>query len=78
MLASDEAVVAAGETAPVTIDRVGLFRLRDFEQPVTLSAVGVAWGSRLPHPVPVRAVPAHGHNLVAPTTTFVGRDDVMA
>ena len=76
VLASDEAVVAAGETAPVTIDRVGSFRLRDFEQPVTLSAV-VPRGSLLTHPVPVRAVPAHGHNLVAPTTTFVGRDDAI-
>ena len=76
VLASDEAVVAAGETASVTIDRVGSFRLRDFEQPVTLSAVG-ARGSRMPHHVPVRAVPAHGHNLVAPTTTFVGREDAI-
>jgi predicted ATPase len=77
VLASDEAVVAAGETAQVTIDRVGSFRLRDFEQPVTLSAVGPR-GTRLPHPVPVRAVPAHGHNLVAPATTFVGRDDAIS
>ena len=76
VLASDEAVVAAGETAQVTIDRVGSFRLRDFEQPVTLSAV-VPRGGLLMHPVPVRAVPAHGHNLVAPTTTFVGRDDAI-
>ena len=76
MLASDDAVVAAGETASVTIERVGSFRLRDFEQPVTLSAVG-ARGSRMPHHVPVRAVPAHGHNLVAPTTTFVGREDAI-
>ena len=45
VLASDEAVVAAGETAQVTIDRVGSFRLRDFEQPVTLSAVGAPWRS---------------------------------
>ena len=74
VLASEDAVEAARDETTVAIEPVGTFRLRDFDQPVTLSAVS-APGARLPRPVPVRAVPAQGHNLIAPTTTFVGRDE---
>ena len=61
----------------VAVEPVGTYRLRDFDQPVTLSAAAPL-DEPLPKPVPVRAVPAQGHNLIAPATTFVGRDDAIA
>ena len=55
----------------VRIVPVGRFRVRDFEDPVRLFALA---GPGLAHEFPaVRAVPADGHNLVGPPTSFVGR-----
>ena len=50
---------------------------RDFDQPVVLYAVA-SDEAALAQPVAVRVVPAEGHNLVAPATTFVGREDALA
>ena len=77
VLASDDAVDAAGDELSVSVEPVGTYRLRDFDQPVALSAAAPL-DEPLPKPVPVRAVPAQGHNLIAPATTFVGRDDAIA
>ena len=55
---------------------LGRFRVRDFDEPVRLFQLA---GEGLPSEFPaVRAVPADGHNLVAPATTFIGRDDEIA
>ncbi len=72
VLASEDAVAAAGEAAAVRFQPVGAFRLRDFERPVRLAVV-LERDQRVDGSVPVRAVPADGHNLVAPLTSFVGR-----
>ena len=77
VLASEETVLIAGADVDVAAKRLGAFRLRDFEQPVVLYALA-GDDAALAQPVPVRAVPAQGHNLVAPATTFVGRDDALA
>jgi predicted ATPase/class 3 adenylate cyclase len=78
VLASEDAVAAAGEGAGVGIEPLGAFRLRDFDRPVRLAAV-VDAGARPAATVAVRAVPADGHNLVPTLTSFVGRaDDVEA
>jgi predicted ATPase/class 3 adenylate cyclase len=76
VLASEEAVDAAGADVPVRIEQIGAFRLRDFDRPVVLSAVG-STGLEMSRSVPVRAVPAQGHNLIAPSTSFVGRDEAI-
>jgi predicted ATPase/class 3 adenylate cyclase len=77
VIASDDAVAAAGDRPGVRFQPIGSFRLRDFERPVRLTAVRAA-GDPGDGPVAVRAVPADGHNLMTPTTSFVGRDDDVA
>ena len=77
VIATDDAVAAAGDSPAVRFQRIGAFRLRDFEQPVRLAAVRAA-DDDADQPVVVRAVPAEGHNLMAPTTSFVGRSDDVA
>ena len=72
VIASDDAVAAAGDSPAVRFQPIGAFRLRDFERPVRLAAVRAA-GDRGEEPIAVRAVPAEGHNLMPPTTSFVGR-----
>lgn len=74
VLASDDAVTAAGDAVTVGIEPLGAFRLRDFERPVRLAAVFAAGARRGAH-VPVRAMPAEGHNLLPALTSFVGRAD---
>ena len=55
---------------------LGRFRLRDFDEPVRLyQASGTGSLQEFPS---VRALPADGHNLVRPSTSFVGRDDAIA
>ncbi len=76
VIASDDAVVAAGDRAGVRIEPIGAFRLRDFDGPVRLAAVGATDDDAVP--ATVRAVPAEGHNLVAPVTSFVGREADVA
>ena len=72
MIASEDTIKAAAGDARVRTEHLGAYRLRDFEWPVQLSAV-VAPGDRHDDHVRVRAIPADGHNLIAPVTSFVGR-----
>jgi predicted ATPase/class 3 adenylate cyclase len=72
VIASDDAVTAAGEAAAVRYQPIGAFRLRDFERPVRLAAV-LGADDRLDEPISVRAIPAEGHNLVPVPTSFIGR-----
>ncbi len=72
VIASEDTIKAAAGDPRVRIEQLGAFRLRDFERPVQLSAV-VAPDDRHDDLVRVRAIPADGHNLVAPVTSFVGR-----
>ena len=73
-------VLLSGSTAArlsaldhVALTPVGQYRVRDFERPVQLFQLS---GPGLPAEFPaVRAVPADGHNLVPPPTSFLGRDD---
>jgi predicted ATPase/class 3 adenylate cyclase len=73
VIASDDAVDAARESAAVRFEPIGAFRLRDFERPVRLAAV-IGRDERLGEPVSVRAIPAEGHNLVPALTSFIGRE----
>jgi predicted ATPase/class 3 adenylate cyclase len=72
VIASDDAVLAAGDDLSVRVEPIGAYRLRDFERSVRLSAV-LGPDEHLDQPVSVRAVPADGHNLMPPLTSFVGR-----
>jgi predicted ATPase len=72
VIASEDAAAAAGDSPAVRFQPIGTFRLRDFEGPVRLAAVR-ALDEEVDELVSVRAVPADGHNLMAPTTSFVGR-----
>jgi predicted ATPase/class 3 adenylate cyclase len=59
-----------------TVVPLGRFRVRDFDEPVRLfQLAGDGLAAELPA---VRALPADGTNLVAPTTSFRGRDEVVA
>ena len=54
---------------------MGHYRIRDFDTPVRLHQLG---GPGLAGSFPaLRALPADGHNLVRPRTSFVGRDDAV-
>ncbi len=54
---------------------MGHYRIRDFDTPVRIHQLG---GSGLAGSFPaLRALPADGHNLVRPRTSFVGRDDAV-
>ncbi len=60
----------AGTTALVSLGR---YRVRDFDVPTELlQVVGRGLDADFP---PLRVLPADGHNLVAPSTSLVGRDD---
>jgi predicted ATPase/class 3 adenylate cyclase len=72
VLASPNAVDAAGEVAGVQFVRLGRFRLRDFDEPTDLFQV-VGGPVEVEFPA-VRAIPAEGHNLAVPQDSFVGRD----
>ena len=71
-LASATTVAAAGAARGVRFDRLGAFRLRDFDGPAELWSVQAAGGPP-GATTAIRAVPADGHNLRRPTDAFVGR-----
>ena len=52
---------------------VGRYRLRDFDEPESLAQLGVPGGRE--GVLPVRALPAEGHNLTRPPTLFIDREE---
>jgi predicted ATPase/class 3 adenylate cyclase len=74
ILATEDVVASAGDG--VDARRLGMFRLRDFERPTLLFDIRARGETIAPSP-PLRAVPADGHNLVAPPTTFLGRGEEL-
>lgn len=76
-------VLVSGETAArvefgddLSLTSVGRFRLRDFDEPVSLfQLAGPGLSRQFP---PVRALPDQGHNLVRPPNAFFGRDSEAA
>ncbi len=76
VLVSEQTAEIASGLSDISLESRGRFRLRDFDKPVRLLQVTAA---ELPKEFPsVRALPADGHNLVRPPTSFVGRDDSLA
>ena len=65
---------AVDELGPsgVRVQPLGSFRVRDFDQPVALYEL-VSSGRAYRFPA-VRALPADGHNLVAPVTSLIERE----
>lgn len=76
ILVSGTSVDEAGAMSGVVLKLAGRFRLRDFDEPVRLYSVG-AEGIDVVFPA-VRALPVDGHNLVAPPTSLIGREDLIA
>lgn len=72
VLVSADAVAQLSAIGDLAIVPVGHYRLRDFDEPVQLFELSEPRSSRrFPG---VRAMPADGHNLVSPPTSFVGRE----
>lgn len=77
VIVSGDTAAAAGDTAGFALRALGRFRVRDFTEPVALFQVDDPQGP--PSSAGVRAIPAEGHNLSRPPTSFVGRErDVAA
>jgi len=76
VLASADAVAAAGPIAGVSARRLGAYRLRDFEGPSVLYEIASSEDPVDRFPA-LRAVPAEGHNLSRPSDAFVGRVEAM-
>jgi hypothetical protein len=75
VLVSADAVRAAGAVDGVDLRRLGSFRLRDFDDTVTLfEAQRRDFIAKFPAP---KAVPADGHNLIPAGDGFFGRDEPM-
>lgn len=55
------------------LESQGLHVVRDFDEPVELFMLLV--DGLEPTRLPLRVMPANRHNLLRPTTTFIGRDD---
>jgi predicted ATPase len=73
IVVSEQTVAALGDLPfeAVRLERLGRYRLRDFDDPVALFQVDAADGAD--HFPAVRAVPADRHNIVPAATAFVGR-----
>jgi predicted ATPase/class 3 adenylate cyclase len=72
VLLSAPVVARLGRLDDVAVQPLGRFRVRDFDEPVQLFEL-MGPGLRTDFPS-VRALPADGHNLVAPPTSFYGRE----
>jgi predicted ATPase/class 3 adenylate cyclase len=74
-------VLITGDTAArmtaladgVRVERLGRFRVRDFDEPPELLRITAA--GMEPRDTAPRVRPAEGHNLVRPTTSFEGREE---
>ena len=71
VLVSGDTVARLSALRHAAIVPVGRYRLRDFDDPPQLFSLVEPAGAPFPA---VRALPADGHNLVPPPTSFVGRD----
>ncbi len=77
VLLSAEVVERLAAPSPAgRVERLGRFRVRDFEGPVELFAAFAPGAEAVDTPPRVR--PADGHNLVRPSTSLVGRGDDLA
>jgi class 3 adenylate cyclase len=72
ILTGDTAARATALPAGVRLERLGRFRVRDFDEPPELFRV-IAAGVE-PREAAPRVRPADGHNLVRPPTSFEGRE----
>jgi predicted ATPase/class 3 adenylate cyclase len=75
ILVSDVVVARCEARSGLELRRLGRFHLRDFDGPAELFQV--TFGGAAPV-ARVRARPADRHNFIAPTASFVGRDDELA
>ena len=76
ILLSSQTAAELDGTDGVTLVSQGRYRLRDFEGPERLFAVQ---DDGLPEDLPaIRAIPSDGHNLVAPPTPTVGREETIS
>ncbi len=76
VLATEESVGLAAEEGTTTAHPVGRYRLQGFDDPVLLYQVSTL-GSIRDFPR-VRAIPADGHNIPRPLTSFIGRGEDVA
>ncbi len=72
VLISDDAMKSCATTSGLQFLDLGRFRLRDFDEPTRLFQLA-SDGLEISFPA-VRALPAEGHNLVHPSTSFIGRE----
>lgn len=71
LVSDDTARVVSEPHDPDRLVPLGRFRVRDFTEPVTLHRLVI--DGIVDRDLPPRVVPADGHNLVRPVTTFHGR-----
>ena len=71
VLTTASTMAGAASLEGAVLRSLGHYRLRDFDEPVEL--IQVAGKDRAVDFPAVRAIPADGHNLVRPRTSFVGR-----
>jgi predicted ATPase/class 3 adenylate cyclase len=76
IITGDTAARATALPAGIRLERLGRFRVRDFDEPPELFRV-IAAGIEQRDAAP-RVRPAEGHNLVRPPTSFEGREDDLA
>ena len=76
VLVSDDTVRRLVAPRDVGLVPVGRYRIRDFDEPVPLFSL--ASNGETADLSAVRALPADGHNLLAPATRLFGRDDTIA
>jgi predicted ATPase/class 3 adenylate cyclase len=72
LVSGDAATRSAQLPAGVGLERLGRFRVRDFDEPPELYRVDADGLER--RAIAPRVRPAEGHNLVRPATSFEGRD----
>ncbi len=75
ILVSGQVVALVGPIDGITLAPIGIYRVRDFDDPIPLFQVH-ADGLMERFPA-VRAIPADRHNLSRPQTSFVGRAEVL-
>lgn len=73
VLVSQATTALVADVDDLVLRAVGRYRLRDFDEPESLAQLVVPGGREAS--LPVRALPAEGHNLTRPPTRFVGREE---